>query len=318
MELEYKIFERDIDMLLMRMFKEEHKVCNLFYEKIGVAGKDIVITKLTQSAHHQFGESDLRIDFTVNDEKCVMLIEDKIDAPAQKNQCKRYEKYRDKIRSTENIKKIFIILVAPREYIASEQAEAYRKGKHIIIEYEEIQNRFADNSFEKDMIEQARKKKGKEKVADAQVTAYWQEYRKYCAAYNERKNTRLELINTVDERTETDIWWNYRTSIKETNIAHKTNHGNVDFEFYKQADNIDVLKRVLEPLVSQANEGHERKMHWVRTGKGASLRIDGLPILPLHEDFNAEEHEIEYIMDQISRMNELAIKIRDIMTLFSK
>lgn len=311
MELEYKIFERDIDMLLMRMFKEEHEVCNLFYEKIGVAGKDIVITKLIQSAHHQFGESDLRIDFNANGEKCVMLIEDKIDAPAQKNQCKRYEKYRDKIRSTDNIKKVFIILVAPREYIASEQAEDYRKGKHIIIEYEEIQDCFTDNSFEKDMIEKARKKKGKEKVADAQVTAYWQEYRKYCAAYNERKNTRLELINTVDERTETDIWWNYRTSIKETNIAHKTNHGNVDFEFYKQADNIDVLKRVLEPLVSQANEGHERKMHWVRTGKSASLRISGIKILPVTETFDACAHEIENAMNQIRRLSDLAEELKN-------
>ena len=73
-------FERDVDLVLVRAFYEYNDVAKLFLRK----GDEIL--EVQHSAMELHGESDLQIVVKRNQKRYAILIEDKIDAPAQPNQ----------------------------------------------------------------------------------------------------------------------------------------------------------------------------------------------------------------------------------------
>ena len=84
MELVLKAaFERDVDMVLARAFYEQNGAAQLFLKN----GDKIL--HVQHSAMELHGESDLQIIVQRNGSRHAILIEDKVDAPAQPDQYQR-------------------------------------------------------------------------------------------------------------------------------------------------------------------------------------------------------------------------------------
>ena len=91
-----RVFERDLDLLLMNLFSRGSKACELFYDRIGMHPD--AITSIKHSVKTVFGESDLEVWFTKDGKSYALLIEDKINASAQPDQHQRYEQRKEESR----------------------------------------------------------------------------------------------------------------------------------------------------------------------------------------------------------------------------
>ena len=104
-----RICERDIDLLLMRLFVSNSNVCELFYNKAGLT--DYKIESVQHSAIDLYGESDIEVLMQKDGFRYLIMIEDKIDAPAQAEQYERYVK-RGKKYIKENVIDDFLVFIA--------------------------------------------------------------------------------------------------------------------------------------------------------------------------------------------------------------
>ena len=77
-------FERDVDLVLVRAFYEGKSVARLFLDN------EDKILEIHHSAMELHGESDLQIIVERDGKHHAILIEDKIVAPPQPDQYKRY------------------------------------------------------------------------------------------------------------------------------------------------------------------------------------------------------------------------------------
>lgn len=303
MEYQFRVYERDIDLLLARLFSENHPACDLFYQFISPKPETVKINKVVQSSYGPFGESDLEIYLDADGKSVVLLIEDKINAPAQKNQFERYEKRKASLHNAE----VYIILVAPKTYLSSAQAEGYINK----VSYEKLMSCFNELDFSYQLLKRGCEKQENGKVVDERVTAYWRHYREFCHSYNDRTGANLRLIESVDERTSQGQWLEYRTSIPRCHVVHKTDRGFADLEIPGQAKNIDSITEQLKTPLAWANIGQEKKIHIVPAKKSLALRIEGLGVLPMTEEFDAKAQNLEYIFDQIRRLSDFATVLKE-------
>ena len=76
-ELE-KVFERDIDLLMINKFINDKNLVDLFCSKVNLSNYSV--TNVQHSIMDENGESDITIILTYNNSKVAFLIEDKIIA----------------------------------------------------------------------------------------------------------------------------------------------------------------------------------------------------------------------------------------------
>ena len=111
------IYERDMDMLLMRQFiKNNDAFVSLFLNKCNLDA-DYTVLKVENSIMTNDGETDVGALLSIAGKKVAFLIEDKIDAIAQPEQSRRYEIRAEKAKQNGDFEEYYIFIVAPQKYL---------------------------------------------------------------------------------------------------------------------------------------------------------------------------------------------------------
>lgn len=120
-----KVFERDIDLLVINKFNNDNNFKEFFLNRIGFSGFDVIDSY--HSLSDKNGESDITIILEKDDEKIGILIEDKIDAIAMPRQKERYDKRGNKGISKGLYDKYYLFIIAPKDYLDTNLKEKFKK-----------------------------------------------------------------------------------------------------------------------------------------------------------------------------------------------
>ncbi len=275
------ISERDMDMLFMEAFVTDPDFAAIFLNKLGRNESSFDIVKAERSKiDHGLGESDLTIIFRIGDLRHALLIEDKIDAPAMEDQCRRYLE-RGRVGVARNEYDSFdVFMVCPKQYAAgNEEAQKYPN----LVTYEECRDYFRSKE---DMLNSLRY----QKICQALETAKAEyklnlneialdSFQKY-AEYQKLHFGRLSLMSKVDSNKVNGWWPQFKTALPNMYIIHKTNKGYVDLTVRGAADRVGEFQLLEKWLRHQ----EERPVTVIRTGKSAAFRIV-VPVISMGQPF---------------------------------
>ena len=302
MKIEFeRVFERDLDLLLMNLFSRGSKACELFFNQIELQPDEI--TALKHSVKQVHGESDLEIWFTVGGEDYTLFIEDKINAPAQSEQQQRYKERKADYCKQGKIKDGFIFLVAPKDYIGS-NGEA--KNYDYKVNFDELLPILEEenDSFGCAVLEYGKRKYKDPKTPDKDVTAFWQNYINF---FHDRGN--FELNDTVKERSANSIWPTFRTDLPGTVIQHKSvvnsrQKGWIDLQFTGKKKQKAKLDELLQEYLDKKQPPMRRHI----TGNSYSIGIE-VDRVCFSESFSKYTKQMNDVYEAVSRLEELATRI---------
>lgn len=287
-------FERDVDLILVRAFYERNSVTQLFLDN------EDKILEIHHSAMELHGESDLQIIVERDGKRHAILIEDKIDAPPQPDQ---YKRYCDRgIRGIAEGKwaDYTVYIVAPAKYLRNDQ-EARKYSNQV--SYEMLREKLiqADDPVSLAIIETALKRSEGTlpAVVDEAVTAFWENYYDYHAQHVPH----LMLHVSHYKKGPNAIWPTFKTVLKRTTILHKSAQGYVDLEFAGLAEQLNLLKNILQPFLST-------DMRVEKTGKSAVVRIP-VPVMDFSKPFSIYEKEMDLVFLAVEKLNQLATTINE-------
>lgn len=300
MELHFeRVFERDLDLLLMNLFSRGSKACELFYDRIGMHPD--AITSIKHSVKTVFGESDLEVWFTKDGKSYALLIEDKINASAQPEQHQRYEHRKEEYRK-QGMTEGFVFLVAPDEYIKSNGEAAYYDRT---VGFDELLPVLTQENdvFGCAVLECGKLKFSDSKTPDEQVTEFWQQY---VAFFRDRG--KLGLNDSVQTRSANSVWPSFRTQLPGTVIQHKSivnseRSGWADLQFTGKAKQEAKLNSLLKPYL-------DADMCPRVTGNSYSI---GIKLEPMYfsESFAKYADQMETLYDAVARLQKLAARISE-------
>lgn len=298
------IIERDIDMVILEEFASSQEFCDIFLSKIGLAG--VKVLELEHSKTDiELGESDITVIVQAGDKKHGLLIENKIDAIAQPNQCQRYFERGNLGVKNADYDNFDVFIVAPQKYI-NEDDEAMKYPNKVL--YEELEVYFKEKTdvrskFKLVLIEQAirHQKSGYKVVEVASVTDFWNMY----IDYQEKNYPQLNSLNSRGPKGARSTWPMYKTVHKDVTIVHKMEKGYVDLSFRGGCDKINMLVSFLEESI-----GEIKKMGMTVevAGKSAVLRKK-VPVIDVFDSFNRYESEVEVGFKVLDLINDIALRL---------
>lgn len=285
-----KVFERDIDLLMINKFCNDENLVQYFSSKVGIS--NYFVSNVQHSIMDENGESDITIILENDNNKIAFLIEDKIDAIAMPNQRARYDIRGHKGIENGQYNSFYVFIIAPKEYLeTNNEAQKYENR----ISYEELLNLLNEDIYAKSLLEQAieEKKKGYIVIENENVTRFWENYYKFID-----ENYLMLNINKVDSpRGANASWPIFNTPIKQYKIRHKSDRGFIDLEFPKLADKyfdfLDIVKNNLD---------NDMTVHI--TGKSVSIRLI-VPKLDFKQEFQNYMIEMKMCMDSVVRLQKL-------------
>ena len=285
------VYERDIDLLLLRSFMHSAEFVRFFLNK--VQHPAMKVETVQHSLMTQDGESDVTVILTDGEKRFALLIEDKIDAIAMPRQHKRYH-----LRGQQGIRERLydeyaVLIVAPQAYLDENPESKLYENR---ISYEELASLFDENSFERMMLEAAIREKQKNytPVEDSNVTAFWQQFYQYCADHYPL----LSPYIYEGPRGTNAVWPTFRTGIKHTIIQHKSNHGHIDLEIAGYANQTNKFIRANRHLL-------DADMLIEKAGKSLAVRLK-VPIVDFHQSFSKYITEIDQCLCAAVRLQTLA------------
>lgn len=281
-------FERDVDLVLARAFYEQNCVVELFLK----TGDKIL--QVQHSAMELHGESDLQIIVERDGSRHAILIEDKVDAPAQPDQYQRYCERGDRGKAEKRWDDYTVFIVAPQKYLESDREAKKYPNK---VSYEEIRDTLKNDPFSLAIIETALKKSEGilPSVVDDAVTAFWDEYYNY---HGEHAPDLLLHINR-GKKGPNATWPDFATKLRGIKILHKSEKGVVDLQFRGMGAKLEQLETMLPE--------RDPDMKLLKAGNSAVVRIH-VPVMDFSKDFSIYEREIAVVFDAVNRLNQLAIK----------
>ena len=290
MELVLKAaFERDVDSVLVRAFYKGNGVAQLFLND----GDKIL--EVHHSAIELQGESDLQIIVERKGLLHAILIEDKVDAPAQPNQYERYCERGNRGKADGRWTDYTVYIAAPKKYLENDR-EAIRYPNKV--SYEKIHAALMQENDPVSLaiIETAlRKSEGSMPVVvDEAVTAFWDHYYDYHVQHTPHLMLNISRVKKGPNAT----WPSFKTALKDTKILHKSEQGHVDLQFRCMADKQTLLKQALiHHLAADMEVG--------KAGDSAVVRIN-VPIMDFSKPFSMYEQEIVTVFSAVERLNQLA------------
>ncbi len=250
-----KIFERDIDLLLMEELRCDPDFLRLFLAKTDWPQWQFDPGRIEtyQSEYMENGEADVVAVFTYPDgARRALLIEDKINAPTQKDQSQRYTKNAKQLLKRKGLKDVKTFLVAPEKYLLDHKDDANAADFEYRLTYEELISFFESrndprfyNKAELLRFAVEKQKRGSDKIVDPKITEFWRRLSEHIESYYPE----LEFISKTVEKSKNDEFWVcWYTPIKGANLYWKADHGYIDLqvakcggrvrEFYERFNNI--------------------------------------------------------------------------------
>lgn len=302
-----KIYERDMDLLILEEFLESPSFAELFLDAAGLGGSCEVIFA-AHSLSEAEGESDITLVLQYANRKVALLIEDKIDAPTMPEQSLRYHKRAEQAKRRGEYDEYHVILVAPQAYHDAHQNDenaAYRYR----VTYEQLQAWFAQQAtvrsrFKNAMVEFAieQNRAGYQVREVEAVTAFWRCLRRYCGEHYPQ----LSMLGADTPKGGSAAWPEFRTALEKVRVIYKSQKGIVDLEFPGFGDRGDQLRTVL-------GERLAADMRLEKTGKSASVRLENPQwAVSFHENFAEQETAVREALNAVSRLCRLAADLKDL------
>ena len=283
-------FERDVDLVLVRAFYEENAVTQLFLQE----GDRII--EVQHSAMELHGESDLQIIVDRDSRRHAILIEDKVDAPAQPDQYVRYCERGDRGVKEGRWSSYSVFIAAPQKYLESDREAKKYPNK---VSYEEIRDNLSDDPVSLAIIETALKKSEGllPTVVDDAVTSFWEGY----YDYHEANMPHLMLRVHRTKRGPNATWPDFQTVLKNVKILHKSERGVVDLQFRGMANQIAALEELVKPHIAD-------DMSIEKTGNSAVVRLT-VPVMDFSKPFSIYQKQMPIVFHAIDRLNKVALAI---------
>lgn len=257
------VAERDIDLLLLEELNVSHEFSGWLFQR---AFGDMPVVPSCEGAWHsvthpQLGESDLVV---IYGDGSAILVENKVDAPAQPEQAARYRRRGECGFKDGHWQRFVTCIFASERYL---KGNIESQNYDVRVSYEEIRDwlkgqgssRYSYRSYVFDeAIEQNRR--GYSPVADDDVTSFWRSYWELAT----KKFPSLDMTRPGIKPANSD-WPDFRPSIlgKELNIVHKMAQGCVDLQVRGASEKLDGIRS----LVGDSD------LEVVAAGKSAAIRL---------------------------------------------
>ena len=114
--LPFSIQERDIDLLLVEQLHVSTGFSAKIAERLGLAGA--TVDAVRHSVYREHGETDVLVIVNHQDRRLALMIEDKIGAQMQPDQCERYHLRGKALCDEGAVDSYLVILCAPAGYLA--------------------------------------------------------------------------------------------------------------------------------------------------------------------------------------------------------
>lgn len=305
MELSFKhIDEKDIDTLVMDRLSCGGELLDLLVEAVGddIPGiaSEYELARIEHSAATRNGESDLIAVLSSSSGAHAILIEDKVDAPAQPQQAKRYELRGEEGVAAGDWDSYSVIIIAPEEYLKS-NSEPYPHE----LSYQSIRDALPlGDEFGRRMLSAAVvKQQSSWQLSRSEVmSAFYDEV----ALTAKKMRVKADCWHKVGDSRAVGAggWVDFRSPLANTGICWKANQGVVVLGFNGWGSRADELKgRVGEiPLGS----------YWRPPRKGAKVAYLCLDALYRVEDWEDATGDAPLIVDalyKVQRLYDFAIEL---------
>lgn len=299
-----KIYERDMDLLILEEFLASPSFAKLFLDKVGLVGTYTVVYG-AHSLSDADGESDITLILQYADRKVALLIEDKIDAPTMPEQSARYRKRAEQAMARGEYSEAYVILVAPEAY-----HDAHRNDKNAAygyrVTYEQLLQWFAEqpaarSQFKKAMIAFAiqQNRLGYQVLEVEEVTSFWRCLRRYCA----ERHPNLSMLGADTPKGGGAAWPEFRTPLENVRVVYKSQKGIGDLEFPGFGERIQYLRAAL-------GERLQPGMRIEKTGKSAAVRLEQPNwAVSFHEAFSKQSTVVEEVLQAVETLCAVASKI---------
>lgn len=300
-----KIYEHDMDLLILEEFVSEKSFAKIFLKKVGYAD-DYFKVEAQHSCSDAHGESDLMLILHYPQGKRALLVEDKIDAPTMEEQSARYYTRGDEGKRQGLYEEFRVLLAAPQQYIA-EHANDANANYEYFVSYEEILGYFRRRESVRDAYKAAvvsfaleEKKRGYQVIEDERVSAFWRELRCYCT----RQFPQLSMKGNDRARPSASAWPEFSTSLGKVKVIYKAQRGVVDLEFPSYGERRGELQLLLGELPND--------MAICQTGRSASVRIENERWkIDFAKPFSEAQTEMGEVLTAVSRLCDL-VKTADL------
>lgn len=299
-----RVYERDMDMLIMEEFFSDKAFARLFLDKVDL-DDNYSIDSIYHSLSDENGESDITIILQYSDKKIAILVEDKITAPTMPSQSERYIKRANEGKKHAAYDSYHIFLVAPSAYISAHSNDINANYPNKVA-YEELAEFFKHKDstralFKYSVISNALKEKEHHYVVNEniRVTSFWSALRTMC----KEQYPHLEMLGNDTPKGASAAWPEFRTSCGKIKVVYKSTKGYVDLEFPGYGDRVADLESKIQNHIKPPIFIHQ-------SGKSASLRLaDDRWQINFSDDFNQHKIVIYEVLDAVSEMCLLASKI---------
>ena len=296
------IEERDTDFAIIRSFKNNEKVRNLFFSQINRKGNLIKIyhSLPQQESDGHTGESDIVFICEDNEGKYAIFIEDKIAADPQPKQRQRYDDRAELLKLKEGFKKHYVFLCAPRAYLGNSKADGYK----LTVAHEDIME-VVDDELDRSIFDYSCNVKEQKytPIKNDAVTSFWPSLYEYV----DKHYPKLTINRVASPRGSNAAWPSFKIpSIKGLRIVWKSDikRNCVDLEFRGMAEQqeafMDIIKRIGATNFKPA-----------RTNKSMSLTVkfSKSDNVSFNRPFDEQIENIKKFLDVVNEFNELTTKI---------
>jgi len=296
-----KIYEHEMDLLIIEEFVSDRNFARIFLDKLQLSD-DYTLHKASHSLADSDGESDITLILRYPDKKIALLIEDKIDAQTMPKQSERYHKRAQKAIARGEYDDYHVMLAAPVDYHREHEHDSNAVYEHRVC-YEELREYLSrqDNlraAVKVAMIDCAirEKKVGYQVQEVPAVTEFWIKLRRFC----KENYPQLSMVGEDAPKGASASWPEFRTSLGTIKVIYKSQKGYVDLEFPKYGDSVADLR-------SKVKEKMTASMQIWKTGKSASVRIaDDRWILDFSHNFDQCKDIVSEILQAVSTLCEFA------------
>ena len=297
--------EKDIDLLLMDRATRDRRLLDLLLNDVkGDIGDDASHYELVGARHSAAtgrGESDLVLLLSDGTRRHALLIEDKIDAPAQLNQAERYLMRGEDGVAAGDWDGFSVILVAPQGYIDSDSepyphAVSYQRIREALGRGDEFAWRLLSDAINK---QRASWQPNRDQV----MTAFYDEV----ARTAKRMRVKAECKHVVGQsRAHETAWVEFRSPLAKTNISWKSNQGLVALCFSGWGGKEDSLK---ERIGAIPQGWYWRK--WTGKVKTAYLCVDALDKVTDWEEASADTPLIVDALYKVQALYDFALELNN-------
>jgi hypothetical protein len=296
-----KVYERDMDLLIMEEFISDRGFAQLFLDKIHL-GDDYILHKASHSLADTDGESDITLVLQYPDKKIALLIEDKIDAQTMPGQSQRYHIRAQHAISRGEYDKHYVILAAPADYHKEHETDSNAAYEYRIC-YEELREYLCKQGSARAMFKTAiidcalkEKKAGYQVQEVPAVTEFWVKLRQFC----KEQYPQLHMVGEDAPKGASARWPEFRTSLGTLKVIYKSQKGYVDLEFPRYGDRIADLQSIIGDRLMEP-------MQIEKAGKSASVRLfDEKWVLDFTQHFDAYRTVVADVLQAVSRLCKFA------------